>query len=229
MQANRPATGAELVIETTLMALALLSVVGLGLRVMGVLDAEYLRLWVISDYFVCVVFIIKVIWDVYQAEDKRAWLTWGWVDILASMPYVEETRSLRLLRFFLIFRALRATMRLTHALTIRLNYPASLAASVFSVTVLSLIFSSFILLSVEYGVADSNIHSAEHAVWWCLSTLLGADPAAFGEHYPVTTIGRLITLWLQVLSLGIIGAIAGLMVSWLDPDDHDGTADSNSQ
>ncbi len=228
MQPNRPVSIAELIIETTLMIFALVSVVGLGLRVTGDLDGEYLRLWVISDYLICAVFISKVIWDIYQAENKRAWFTRGWIDILASVPYIEELRALRVLRFFLMFRALRAIMRLTNVLTTRLNYRASLIASVFSVTALSLIFSAFLLLSVEYGAEGSNIHSAEDAMWWCVSTIFGAEPAVFGEHYPVTTTGRFITLWLQILSLGVIGAIAGLMVSWLEPDD-DEAAGSGSQ
>ena len=80
----------------------------------------------------------------------------------------------------------------------------------------SVVTSSFSILGLEAKHPGANITTAEQAAWWSISTLFGAEPSDFGEHHAVTTGGRLIALWLTILSLGLIGSLAGLISAWIE-------------
>ena len=89
-------------------------------------------------------------------------------------------------------------------------------ATVFSLIVVSVVISSFLILGVESTQPDANIRTAEDALLWAVATLLGAEPTYFGDHYPVTLGGRMITLWLLIVSLGLIGSLAGVISAWIE-------------
>ena len=76
--------------------------------------------------------------------------------------------------------------------------------------------SSFLVLGVETTHPDPNITTAENALLWSVATLFGADTAGFGNHFPVTAAGRLVGLWLVVVSLGLIGSLAGVISAWIE-------------
>ncbi len=59
---------------------------------------------------------------------------------------------------------------------------------------------------VEMDDPDANIKSWSDAVWLCfmIVTTIG-----FGDHYPVTLIGRLIAVPLAAMGIGLFGTFAG--------------------
>ena len=52
-----------------------------------------------------------------------------------------------------------------------------------------------------------------------VATLFGAD---FSDLHTTTTGGMLVSLWLVVLSLGLIGSLAGLTSAWIERESDDG-------
>ena len=94
----------------------------------------------------------------------------------------------------------------------------SLVAIVFSLIVVSVVAGSFLVLGMESSRPDANIDTAEAAFLWTVSTLIGAEPAGFGDHHTVTTGGRIVSIWLVTLSLGLIGSLAGLISAWIEDD-----------
>ncbi len=92
----------------------------------------------------------------------------------------------------------------------------AVAATVFALLVLSVLTGSFVVLAFESAAPDANIRTAEDALWWAVSTVFGAEPAGFGDHYTVTTPGRIVSLWLLILSLGLIGSLAGMISAWIE-------------
>ena len=217
--ANRSApTGAQVVLESLYAGLALGSVVLFGLRLHPSATREFLRLGEIVDRAICVLFFTKAVWDLWRAEDRKRWWKWGWADLVASIPDIELLRTLRGVRLILMVRVLRSTTRGVHGIATLFNVSRgrSVAATVFSLIVISLVASSFLVLGLEGGHPDANILTAQDAAWWSVSTLFGAEPSDFGGRYPVTTGGRLVALWLVVLSLGLIGSLAGLISAWIE-------------
>ena len=113
---------------------------------------------------------------------------------------------------------LRSTTRSVHSIATYFNVgrTSAVLATVFSLIVVSVVSSSFLILGVESAHADSNIRAAQRALLWAVATLFGSEPVLFGEHHPVTLGGRLITLWLAIISLGLIGSLAGVVSAWIE-------------
>ncbi len=216
-------SGPQIIMESLFALLAMGSLVVFGLREMSSPGEEFHELAEWVDLAVCAMFWGKAAWDLYRAPSKTGWLRWGWADLVASIPSVGFLRPLRALRLFMMIRIIRSTTRGVHGIATYFNVDRtrSLVATVFSLIVISMLTSSFVVLGVESGVASANIHTAEDALSWSVSTLFGAESAGFGDHHPVTTAGKLVSLWLVVLSLGLIGSLAGIISSWIEREPAD--------
>ncbi len=220
---DSPATtpsGPRIIVESLYAFLAIGSVILFGLREMSYFNDEVSQLAELADLGVCALFWVKAAWDLWRAPSRLGWLRWGWADLLASIPSVGVLRPLRALRLIMMIRAIRSTTRGVHGIATYFNVDRtrSVAATVFALLVISVLTSSFVVLGVESGAPNANIFTAEDALWWAVSTLFGAEPAGFGDHYTVTTGGRLMSLWLLILSLGLIGSLAGTISAWIEQE-----------
>lgn len=93
---------------------------------------------------------------------------------------------------FVILRSIRSA-RLIWRLT-RRDPAKSLMALTLLATVLILILSSVFILMVEHH-ERSNIRTGWDALWWSLTTV---TTVGYGDHYPVTVLGRFIAAVLMV-------------------------------
>ena len=213
-------SGAQIIVESFYAVLALGSIVLFGLRYAAVFGEEFQALALMLDYLVCVLFASKAVWDLWRASDRLRWWRWGWADFAASIPEVEALRALRLLRLLLIIRVMRSTTHSVHSIATYFNVGRSRAvmATVFLLIVASVVMGSFLILGMESAHPDANILTAENALLWAVATLFGAEPTHFGDHYPVTLGGRLIALWLVIVSLGLIGSLAGVISAWIEKE-----------
>ena len=211
-------SGALIIVETLYASLALGSIVLFGLRYISAFGSEFRILALMLDYLVCFLFASKAAWDLWRAPNKLHWWRWGWADFAASIPEIEALRALRLLRLLLIIRVMRSTTRSVHSIATYFNVGRARAvmATIFSLIVVSIVMSSFLILGMESAHPESNIRTAENALLWATATLFGAEPTYFGDHYPVTLGGRLMALWLVIVSLGLIGSLAGVISAWIE-------------
>ena len=217
-------SGPQIIVESLYALLAISSVILFGLRELASLPGEVAHLAELADLAVCALFWGKAAWDFYRAPSRVGWLRWGWADLLASVPSVGFLRPLRALRLVMMIRVIRSTTRGVHGIATYFNVDRtrSVAATVFALIVISVLTTSFVVLGVESGAPAANILTAEDALWWAVSTLFGAEAAGFGDHHTVTTAGRVMSLWLVVLSLGLIGSLAGIISAWIEqePSQH---------
>ena len=61
----------------------------------------------IIDTAVCVLLLADFFARLYRAESKWAFMKWGWIDLLASIPSIDALRWGRLVRVLRIIRLLR--------------------------------------------------------------------------------------------------------------------------
>lgn len=217
---GRTVTGATVVLEAMYAVLAISTVILFGMGEAGLLDKEVATLAQHFDNFVCLVFISQAMWNLWHAPNKKRWARWGWADILASIPDVEWLRPLRWVRLILLVRAMRSTIRSVQGIAVLFNADRAqtVVAIVFALIVVSLATSSFLILGMESPHPKSNIDTAEQALLWSVATLFGAEQDGFGGHHPVTTGGQVINLWLVIVSLGLIGSLAGLISAWIEEE-----------
>ena len=200
--------------------LAIGSLIVFGLREMSILGEERRRLANLTDLFVCALFWCKAAYDFYRAPSKEGWLRWGWADLVASIPDLDPIRPLRALRLVMMIRVIRSTTLSILGIATYFNTDRSRAvvATVFSLIVISVLTSSFVVLGLESKTPEANILAAEDALMWSVATLFGPD---FSDHHTVTSGSLLVSLWLVVLSMGLIGSLAGLSSAWIERESYD--------
>jgi voltage-gated potassium channel len=164
---------------------------------------------------ICIIFLLDFFVGFFRADNKLQYMKWGWIDLISSIPNFEILRAgriLRLIRLLRILRAFRSARILIHHI-FHNKFKSALAAALM-IVVLLVIFSSIAILIVEDS-PDSNIKTAEDAIWWTLVTVITAGSV---DKYPVTTEGRMIALVLMTAGIGMFGTYTGYIASWFMGD-----------
>jgi voltage-gated potassium channel len=163
------------------------------------------------DHVICVFFFVEFCVRFYQAENKWTFMRWGWIDLVSSIPavnYLRAGRVLRLIRLLRLIRAFRSTRSFVHH--VFKNKARGAFTSVAILAVLLIIFCSIAILQVEKD-PNSNIRSAEDAIWWAYVTI---TTVGYGDKFPVTTEGRIIAAVLMTAGVGLFGTFTAYVASW---------------
>jgi len=163
------------------------------------------------DTAICIFFFFEFSIRFYQSKNKLQFMRWGWIDLVSSIPmldFVRIGRLLRLIRLLRIVRAFRSTNHLVNH--IFRNKAQGTFTSVAVLAVLLIIFSSIAILQVEND-PNSNIKSAEDAIWWAYVTI---TTVSYGDKFPVTTEGRIIAAILMTGGVGLFGTFTAFVASW---------------
>ena len=174
-----------------------------------------------TDLGFCAVFLFDFAAQLARAEDrKKYFLSWGWIDLLSSIPTFDLTRFGRLARVFRIlriFRAIRAA-RLVRGVWEHRAENALLAASIAGIMLVTI--ASILILMFEDG-PDSNIKTSEDAVWWAITTI---TTVGYGDRYPITDGGRIVASILMAAGVGLFGTFSAFLATWfIGPRDEDRT------
>jgi voltage-gated potassium channel len=163
------------------------------------------------DNFICIIFLVDFGIRFKNANNKLVFMKWGWIDLVASIPFLDIFRAgrlLRLIRLLRIFRALKSTKLIFEH--VNRNKKQSALTSVALLSFVVVIFSSIAILEFETEV-NSNIKTAEDAIWWSYVTI---TTVGYGDKFPVTSEGRIIGAILMTTGVGIFGTFTALVSSW---------------
>jgi voltage-gated potassium channel len=192
--------------------LCLFTLAAVGAQVLLSPAPEVARIIQGADTIACAIFFVDFCVSFRRAPDRwRYFYTWGWIDLLSSIPVLDITRwgrFARVARLLRILRGVRAAAMIGDALLERRRQSAFLAASL--MLLLLLATSSILILMVETEPA-SNIKSAEDAIWWAATTI---TTVGYGDRFPVTTEGRMIATLLMAAGVGVFGVLSGLLAAW---------------
>jgi len=157
-------------------------------------------------------FLVDFLFTLVKAKNRtRYFITWGWLDLLSSIPAVNVLRwgrGARILRIFRVLRGIKATKILSEFILYRRAHSAFLAALL--VSLLLIVFSASSVLQFESG-PEANIRTPEDAVWWAVVTL---TTVGYGDKYPLSTEGRLIAVLLMTAGVGLFGTFSGFVAAW---------------
>ena len=164
------------------------------------------------DTGVCVLFLMDFLYSFAVADNRRRYFfTWGWIDLVTSIPALGPLRwgrAARVLRILRLMRGVRSTKEIAAYLLTRKAESAFLAVALISILVLSL--SSVAIVELERGT-EANISGAEDALWWAFVTM---TTVGYGDRYPVTTEGRLVAVALMIVGVGLFGTFTAFVASW---------------
>ncbi len=163
------------------------------------------------DNYICFIFIGDFIYNLFTASSKLGYLKWGWIDLVSSIPNIQILRwgrFTRVVRILRILRGVRSTKMIMKVLFA--NRAKGTFASVAMISFVLVIFSSIAILNCE-TTPDSNIKTATDALWWSFVTI---TTVGYGDHYPVTQLGRIIAAILMTAGVGLFGTFTAYIATF---------------
>ena len=136
----------------------------------------------------------------------------GIVDFLTILPffYLTGFAALRLLRVVRIFRLFRLNSYYDsfNVITTVLKDKKNQILSSLFIIVVMILFSSLGIYSVEHDVQPDVYKNAFSGIWWCVNTIF---TVGFGDIYPITILGQILSIIIVVLGAGIIAIPTGII------------------
>jgi voltage-gated potassium channel len=207
-----------------LLSLALL--LGLTAEILLPVPEEVSRLVFFVDTAVCGILFVDFSYRFRRAPSKLAFMKWGWLDLLACVPAVEVLRYGRIFRVVRVVRMIVAIRSLRRFIELLLESKARAGfAAVFVIAFVVVSFGSAGMLLAE-RTPEANILTAEDALWWSLATV---TTVGYGDHYPVTTAGRIIATFVMVSGIGIFGTMSGVAAGFFLGEKKDEPASRQAQ
>lgn len=165
------------------------------------------------DFYVCMIFLADFFIGLHKAPSKRAFLKWGWIDFISSIPMLGPFRFGRIIRVFRILRALRSVRKILSYLF--QNRRTNSLASIATISFMLLVLGSIAMLQFETS-ADANIRTPGDAFWWAYTTI---TTVGYGDKYPISTEGRIVAALIMTLGVGVFGTFAGFVASlFVEPE-----------
>lgn len=165
-----------------------------------------------ADWLLCVLFFIDFLVSLVQAKNKRSYLlTWGWLDLLSSVPVLPAFRVARLARIARVLRVLRAVRgaKTLASFVLERRLQSGLLAAAL-VAILLVVTGSIAVYHFE-ATAGGNIKTAHDALWWAVVTMA---TVGYGDLYPVTLEGRIVAVFLFTAGVGLFGTLSGSVAAW---------------
>ncbi len=138
------------------------------------------------------------------------------IDLLAILPFylpflisidLRVLRMLRIIRLFRVFKINRYTNALTSIIKVFKNRQNELLSSIF-VVLLLMIVASVLMYSVENKAQPDVFRNAFDALWWALATL---TTVGYGDIYPVTVLGKILSAIIAILGIGLVAVPTGII------------------
>ncbi|MEV0293270.1 ion channel [Nocardia sp. NPDC050710] len=191
--------------RATSIPMLVLAVLFLGVYAWHVLDtgaSPRLDAWLTRiDVLIWVLFAVDFATRLWLSGNRWRFVRTHPVDLLIVV--LPPFRPLRLLR---------AAMLVLGTLNRNTATRARLSVVVGASSVLVLVLCSLAFFDAEYGAADSKVHNFGDALWW---SMVSVTTVGYGDVYPVTTQGRLISLILMTFGIGLISFAIGTTTSWV--------------
>lgn len=183
-----------------ILILSVLALLVVAVETVCHLPPDTRRIIAYADTLICGIFFLDFALQLHQAENKvKYFFTWGWLDLVSSIPMLDALqwgRAARLARILRVLRGVRAARILTRAIVEHRAQSAIFATILLCIVLITV--SAIAVLNFE-DAADSNIKTPSDAIWWAVVTM---TTVGYGDKFPVTSEGRI------VASVLMIGGVA---------------------
>lgn len=143
----------------------------------------------------------------------------GVIDFLSIMPFyvvlalpsidITMLRVLRLLRIIRTFKFLQYSKELQKVQTILSTKKRELFVSV-GFMIFMILLSSIIIFIIEHEAQPEKYETLFDSLWWSVETL---TTVGYGDVGPVTTLGKILTMFIALFGIGIVAIPTGIISS----------------
>jgi voltage-gated potassium channel len=211
-QPHLPAHPGSPAYQVFVLALSIFALAALAAQASPRVDAEGRAILAIADLAVCFFFFVDFVVCFVRAPNRLRYMaTWGWLDLLSSIPAIDVLRwgrAGRVFRILRVLRGIRASHLIAQIILDRRTESAFLAACLGVIALV--VVASVSILAFEVDPA-SNIRTGEDALWWSVATLA---TVGYGDKFPVTSEGRLLAVMVMTAGVCLVGTLSGLFASW---------------
>jgi voltage-gated potassium channel len=203
----------------------ILTLFSLAIMAVQFMLPEGTETWKLVNFYnnlTCIFFLADFAMHMIAEPRKRDYFIGqkGYFDLLGSVPsfgFSQYTALLRIFRLSRLFR-LRRFMNPENRQLLKneiLDNRGSYAALITVILVFLVISTgSIFVLYFESKSPDANITTPGDSMWWAVVTI---TTVGYGDRYPVTLGGRLTAVFVMFSGVGIIGALASILASFLIP------------
>lgn len=201
-------------------ALIVLSVISIGVETLPALPDWAHHLFWIEEVVVVAIFSIEYLLRIAIAPNPWRYIFsfWGVIDLVAVLPFylglAIDLRTARLVRLVRLLRLMKlahysaAADRMIGAL--RLVVPELIIFAFVAATATYL--CAFGIYAFEHDAQPEKFASVFHAMWWAAITL---TTVGYGDVVPVTLGGRIFTMLMLFVAIGVVAVPTGLVSSAL--------------
>lgn len=141
---------------------------------------------------------------------------YGVIDLLSILPVVlvgvlpYGFSALRMLRVFRILKLFRITKNYDSFSVIGVvlrNKKNQIASSV-SIVLILMLAASLLMYGFEHEVQPDKFENALSGIWWAVNTML---TVGYGDIFPVTSGGKLLTVVIEFLGVGLVAIPTGII------------------
>ncbi len=230
IERGRPGDRASRYFDLFLVILIILNVAAIILESVKSLHAAFRIGFTIFEIFSVVIFTIEYVLRVWTAEHKvkaRAhfeskikyvFTPMAVIDLLAVLPFylpfllpfdLRFLRILRLTRLLRLLKIQRYSQSLQLIGKVLRDKKEELVVTVF-VTFILIVLASTLMFYIESDVQPDQFPNIISTFWWAIATL---TTIGYGDVYPVTGWGRLLSGVIAILGIGLVALPTGILSS----------------
>lgn len=138
------------------------------------------------------------------------------IDLLAILPFylpfiikidLRVLRMLRIIRLLRVFKVNRYTDALSTIGSVFVRKKSQLLSSI-AVVLLLMVIAAVLMYNVENAAQPDAFSNAFDALWWAVATL---TTVGYGDIYPVTALGKLLSSVIALLGIGLVAVPTGII------------------
>jgi voltage-gated potassium channel len=211
-------------------SLIVLNVIAIAIESLPSLNETHLKFLRVFEVVSLLIFSVEFLMRLYVADlvfPRKTKLSsilsfvfspLGLVDLFAILPFyipfiipidLRFLRLFRLFRFIRVFKITRYNKAMNLIVAVFKEKKGELGTTFF-VAFIILVIASFLMYFIEGKVQPEVFKSVFSSFWWALSTL---TTVGYGDIYPVTVMGKVISALVSILGIGIVALPTGIISS----------------
>lgn len=198
------------ILELIILSLTVYTIFSIIVQLLIPVSTEMQKLFNMFEWICSGLFLFEWFYRFKNSQEKKKFILKNSLDFIASLPIgvLAGFKALRLLKLFQIIKLFGSVNRFKHYVNVNKVHVFKL-----------ILFSGFVLLTMispimilYFEESTGNINTAENALWWTYVTL---TTIGYGDLSPVTTEGRLFTVFMSMGGIGMFSILSGLVINFI--------------